>query len=259
MQPNALKTLLMTAEEKEAEVVFIDKEVSFDESSEIEERLPSCGDLCGKYRNSPSARSKPYFTSWEHGVCFSDIWHLFLLRSYLVKADVRFVNIGRYHESVFIDQIFLKSKKLVRCPKVLYRKRTCPTPSISIEKDFVSLFSCAVYSYCIAEQESFISRETLEFVRKRALGFLMQAAKLYHAIPKNKRYQPAFLDTSLHLCSNVLYDCVELIDEQRLRTEYQRDKTEYQRGKNEVKQSTSWKIGRLVTYLPRKIKKLIMS
>lgn len=251
LMPGALDTLYHTATERKLDLLLFDGN-SFFEDEEMEETH--------SHYLTHYIRNKSYPDTYRGGVLYAEMVAnadykvspclQFIKSDYLKATGVRFYEGIIYEDNLFALQMILFANRVAHIPAQLFNRRVRSGSTMTSRPSFRNF---RAYFICLLQMNLFIyennfSEEVVATAHKQFNYFLKTVASCYSNLPQADKRKPWVTERKARLFADILYDAVVQASD--------REKTglvsynEYVA----IHKSWSYRIGRFITWLPRKIR-----
>ena len=190
----------------------------------------------------------------------------FIKKDVLIKNDITFLEGVTYEDNLFSLQVILSSTRVGCINKTFFHRRVRRNSTITSNdnyreyRDKVIVLSY-IYEYIMRTK---LSQEALFTVKKQMLFFHKTIIKSYNKLSFEQKHNPFIDDARVSLTSSLLFTgisinynkCDNPYDYMKSNTsiEFLLKNKELEQDLNNIKKGYSFRIGRIITWLPRKIR-----
>lgn len=254
LKAHAIETLLNCAETHKVDVVQFDG-TSFYETKELENLFPVYKSY---YRRSRAyggvhSGSELYSMQVENNDFKVSPCLVFIKKDYMLKNGLAFREGIIHEDNIFALELFLFDSRVFHLKQALFCRRVRENSTMTKEQDykrFLGYYTCVVHIMCLMMQGS-ISSRMLVTVEGQWKRYLATTKQIYGELEEDCKAEPAFLDVQERFASSLIFQAIQ---ERELNSEWRLQGNQYQEELILVRASLSFRIGRFITFIPRKIR-----
>lgn len=249
--PNALKKLYEYSVVNALDLLLFDG-TSFYESKQMEESFPHYATHYIRNKDYPGVRegTKLYVDMVNNGDYKVSPCLQFFHTDYLNKNSLRYYEGIIYEDNLFALQSLLSAKRVGYLKDKLFNRRVRNGSTITAKmtfRNFRGYFTCLMSMYLFILENNF--DDNVIATANRQFNFFMKTTvSCYSALEPADQRKPWYSTRKERLFADLLYE--NLLMQCDKETIKQVSYSEF----NEIKNSKSYKIGRFITWLPRKIR-----